>query len=144
MVGSQISPQHCLDALPNVALLCMIDAYVAALLRSPDGELIEDRTYYAFSSVFFYTNRSALLLNGRRVNLSYGSYAPRAPNVFIDDSQFKELWSRPVRYYLVTSRAELPRLEAAVGRDKLNVVVESGGKYLFTNRPMPDTNLHTK
>jgi len=122
----------------------MIDAYVAALLRSPDGELIEDRTYYAFSSVFFYTNRSALLLNGRRVNLSYGSYAPRAPNVFIDDSQFKELWSRPVRYYLVTSRAELPRLEAAVGRDKLNVVVESGGKYLFTNRPMPDTNLHTK
>jgi len=112
-----------------------------ALLRSPDGQLIGDRTYYAFSSVFFYTDRNALLLNGRRLNLSYGSYAPAVPNVFIDDSQFKELWSRPARYYLLTSGAELPRLEALVGRQKLNIVAESGGKYLFTNLPLPDSTL---
>ena len=127
--------------------LIVFDPYLSsrplanALLRSPAGELIEDRTYYAFSSVFFYTNRNALLLNGRRLNLSYGSYAPGAPNVFIDDVQLKELWSKADRYYLVTSHAELPRIEAAVGRDKLNVVAASGGKYLFTNQPLPDTTL---
>ncbi len=51
--------------------------------------MIVEHHYYTFSSVFFYTNRSALLLNGRFKNLVYGSYAPGAPNVFIDDSQFK-------------------------------------------------------
>ena len=43
-----------------------------ALLRAPDGELIVDHHYYTFSSVFFYTNRTALLLNGRFNNLVYG------------------------------------------------------------------------
>src|ERR1019366_10632500 len=44
-----------------------------ALLKAPPGELIVDDQYYAFSSVFFYTNRRALLLNGRVNNLEYGS-----------------------------------------------------------------------
>ena len=48
----------------------------------PPGKLIVDHHYYTFSSVFFYTNRDALLLNGRFNNLVYGSYAPGAPNVF--------------------------------------------------------------
>ena len=66
-----------------------------AILQSPDGQLILDRHYYAFSSVAFYTNRPALLLNGRVLNLSYGSYAPGAPDVFIDDPQLKNLWMTP-------------------------------------------------
>ncbi len=60
-----------------------------ALLRAPAGKLIVDHHYYTFSSIFFYTNRDALLLNGRFNNLVYGSYAPGAPNVFIDDAQWK-------------------------------------------------------
>ena len=43
-----------------------------ALLRSPNGSLITDRHYYPFSSIFFYTNRTGLLLNGRVQNLEYG------------------------------------------------------------------------
>ena len=82
-----------------------------------------------------------LLLNGRVLNLSYGSYAPGAPNVFIDDPQFKELWSTPERYYLVASNAALPRLERLVGREKLNIVAESGGKFVFTNSPLPNSTL---
>ena len=51
--------------------LVVFDPYMAsrplaeALLKSPDGRLIVDHHYYTFSSVFFYTNRPALLLNGR-------------------------------------------------------------------------------
>src|SRR5882724_342807 len=47
--------------------LVVFDPYLSsrplaeALLRSPDGQLILTGQYYAFSSVFFYTNRSALL-----------------------------------------------------------------------------------
>ena len=112
-----------------------------AILHSPDGKLIIDRHYYAYSSVFFYTNRTGLLLNGRRLNLSYGSYAPGAPDPFIDDAQFKELWSTPQRYYLVANDLALRRLEPLVGRDKLNIVAAAGGKFVATNLPLPNTTL---
>jgi 4-amino-4-deoxy-L-arabinose transferase-like glycosyltransferase len=122
--------------------LVVFDPYMSsrplanALLRAPAGKLIIDHHYYTFSSVFFYTNRDALLLNGRIQNLVYGSYAPGAPNVFIDDQQWKQMWAGPGRYYLVASRTALPRLEKLAGRARLDIVAESGGKLLLTNLPL--------
>jgi len=107
-----------------------------ALEKSPKGTLIVDHHYYWFSSVFFYTNRSALLLNGRFMNLEYGSYAPGAPDVFIDDSQFKDLWLKQDRAYIVARQSALPRLQAVVGSAQLNPVAASGGKVLLTNHPL--------
>jgi len=104
-----------------------------ALIKAPPGTLIEDHAYYTFSSVFFYANRSALLLNGRQTNLEYGSYAPDAPHVFIDDSDFAALWRRPERYYLLVEGPSLPRIEKLTAKPTLRVVAESGGKYLLTN-----------
>jgi 4-amino-4-deoxy-L-arabinose transferase-like glycosyltransferase len=107
-----------------------------ALLKAPDGKLITERNYWTFSSVTFYVNRESLTLNGRYFNLEYGSYAPGARDVFIDDARFKSLWLEPQRYYLVTFRADIGHLEELVGRDHLNIVVESGGKLLLTNQPL--------
>jgi hypothetical protein len=107
-----------------------------ALLRAPEGELISARPYYAFSSIYFYTNRTALILNGRFNNLEYGSYAPGAPSVFIDDAQFKELWAKPERYYVVTWDTGVPALENLVGRDRLDVLATSGGKSILTNHSL--------
>lgn len=107
-----------------------------ALLRAPAGKLIVDHHYYEFSSVFFYTNRGALLLNGRFNNLVYGSYAPGAPDVFIDDAQWKALWLKPERYYLVIQQESAERLQKLVPSPLLNVVAESGGKLLLTNHPL--------
>jgi 4-amino-4-deoxy-L-arabinose transferase-like glycosyltransferase len=107
-----------------------------ALLRAPEGELISARPYYAFSSIYFYTNRPALILNGRFNNLEYGSYAPGAPSVFIDDAQFKELWAKPERHYVVTWDTGVPALENLVGRDRLDVLATSGGKSILTNRSL--------
>jgi len=106
-----------------------------ALLEAPPGRLIVDDQYYAFSSVFFYANRTALLLNGRVNNLEYGSYAPGAPDVFIDDGGLAKLWQGPERYYLVASGSAAARLERVVGKDRLRVAAQSGGKFLFTNQP---------
>jgi 4-amino-4-deoxy-L-arabinose transferase-like glycosyltransferase len=110
---------------------------VEVLLRSPAGKLIVDHHYYWFSSVFFYTNRDALLLNGRFNNLVYGSYAPGAPNVFIDDAQWKTLWVGPERYYLVIRTESAERLNKLVDPKQLTVVVRSGGKLLLTNHALP-------
>src|SRR6202453_4928422 len=109
---------------------------VESLLRSPSGKLIVDHHYYWFSSVFFYTNRDALLLNGRFNNLVYGSYAPGAPNVFIDDAQWKTLWLQPERYYLVIKKESAERLKKLVDPNLLTLVSESGGKLLLTNHPL--------
>jgi 4-amino-4-deoxy-L-arabinose transferase-like glycosyltransferase len=121
--------------------LVVFDPYLSsrplaeALERGPAGKLIIDHHYYTFSSIFFYTNRSALLLNGRFNNLVYGSYAPGAPDVFIDDTQWKNMWLGPERCYLVASDFALPRLETLVGKAVLYVVAASGGKVVLTNQP---------
>jgi 4-amino-4-deoxy-L-arabinose transferase-like glycosyltransferase len=109
-----------------------------SLQQSPPGSLIEGDAYYAFSSVFFYTNRTALLLNGRINNLEYGSYAPGAPDVFINDARFVSLWNQPARFYLLTYGTDVPHLEQLVGPSKLHLVKENAGNYLLTNRPLSD------
>jgi hypothetical protein len=107
-----------------------------AVLKFPPGQLILDRHYYTFSSLVFYTNRDALLLNGRYFNLEYGSYAPGAPDVFIDDARFKSLWLGPQRCYLVAYKTRLKQFQELVGQDHLSIVAAAGGKLLLTNNPM--------
>lgn len=122
--------------------LVAFDSYLSSrpiaekLLRAPPGKLIVDHHYYTFSSIFFYTNRDALLLNGRFNNLVYGSYAPGAPNIFIDDKQWKTMWLQPERCYLVITRKAADRLKSLVEPKSLTVVARSGGKLLLTNHPV--------
>jgi 4-amino-4-deoxy-L-arabinose transferase-like glycosyltransferase len=122
--------------------LVVFDPYLSSrsvaevLLRSPEGKLIIGRPYYPFSSIFFYTNRTALILNGRYNNLEYGSYEPGAPDVFIGDAEFKEHWLEPQRWYMVTLDIDVDRLAGLVGRERLNVLASSGGKSLLTNHPL--------
>ncbi|HYL98057.1 MAG TPA: glycosyltransferase family 39 protein, partial [Blastocatellia bacterium] len=105
-----------------------------ALLRSPEGTLIVDNPYWEFSSVFFYSNSRGLLLNGRRNNLEYGSYAPGAPNVFLQDSDLAGIWKGQTRCYLLTEKPNLPRIRGLLGVPALHEIKESGGKYLFSNQ----------
>jgi hypothetical protein len=81
-------------------------------------------------------NRTALLRNGRFFNLEYGAYAPDAPDVFIDDAQFKNLWFKPERAYIVAKQSVVPQLESLVGAADLSLVAESGGKVVLTNHPI--------
>lgn len=127
----------------HAARLAMIDfdpylssrPLIKKLAESPPGNLIVDHHYYSFSSVFFYTDRTALLLNGRFNNLVYGSYAPNVPNVFLDDRQFQEIWQKPERYYIFAYETAVGHLESLVG-SQLNLLEESGGKVLLTNHPI--------
>ena len=122
--------------------LVVFDPYLSsrplaeALLRAPKGQLIVDDQYYAFASLFFYTDRTALLLNGRVNNLEYGSYAPGAPHVFIADADLARLWTTPERCYLAIQDSAVGRVAPLVGRANLHAVAESGGKTLFSNQPL--------
>jgi 4-amino-4-deoxy-L-arabinose transferase-like glycosyltransferase len=107
------------------------------ILRSPPGGLISAHPYYEFSSVWFYTNRNPWIWNGRYNNLEYGSYAPGAPDIFIDDAQLQSLWRNADRYYLVAEDGQLPRISTVLGQ-QVNPVAHSGGKVVLTNHPLPN------
>jgi 4-amino-4-deoxy-L-arabinose transferase-like glycosyltransferase len=111
-------------------------ALARALNTAPAGDLIVDHHYYTFSSIFFYTGRSALLLNGRIQNMVYGSYAPGSADPFIDDSTFQKLWQEPKRWYIIADSAQMPRFEKLVGAPQLHLLAASGGKVLLTNQPV--------
>lgn len=107
-----------------------------AINKSPQGTLVIDHHYYTYSSIFFYTNRSAYLLNGRFQNLVYGSYAPGAPNIFLTDAEFQQRWRAPERCYFVVNERGLERIQPQVPEIRANVVIWSGGKYVLTNHPL--------
>jgi 4-amino-4-deoxy-L-arabinose transferase-like glycosyltransferase len=107
-----------------------------AIKKSPPGTLIIDHHYYTFSSVFFYLNTRGYLLNGRFNNLVYGSYAPGAPPVFIDDAQFSKMWQQSQRYYIVAMDPQFPRFEKLIAPEKPIVVISNGGKFVLTNHPL--------
>jgi len=106
------------------------------LMHSPPGTLIAQGHYYEFSSVFFYTNRQGFLFTDRRVNLEYGSYAPGAPHVFLNETEFKSFWLRAGRCYLLAPKTSILQYESLVGGAQLYTVAESGGKLLLTNQPV--------
>lgn len=149
IVFSSSNQQRCFFAMTAMMILffhaarlamTVFDPYLSskpladALTSAAPGKLIEADAYYAFSSVFFYTNRRALLWNGRRENLEYGSYAPGAPQVFIGDSDLQTLWRSNERYYLLADHEDLPHIRDLVGVSSVHLVKESGGKYLLTNQ----------
>lgn len=106
-----------------------------ALVASPPGKLVVSDQYYAFSSVFFYADRDAYLLNGRINNLEYGSNAPSASAVFIDNAALSRMWHANERCYLVLEHEYLHDIEKVLGgAHSYTVVKESGGKYLLSNR----------
>ncbi len=126
----------------NAARIAMIafDPYLSsqplaeALKIGPKGKVVLGDQYYTFSSVVFYADlKEVLLLNGRYQNLEYGSYAPGAPNVFIDDAALTQLWHSAERTYLVLEGPKVPAIEKLVGKEWMHLVKASGGKYLYSN-----------
>jgi hypothetical protein len=107
-----------------------------ALIRAPAGRLVVDEEYYAFSSVFYYTNRAALLLDGRINDLEYGSYAPSAPAVFIGDRELRAFWSAGEYCYLVARDSSRERLEEVVSPKPMYVLAAAGGKVVLSNAPV--------
>ena len=109
---------------PYLSSRALAEAYNAG----PPGTLVLDDQYYAFSSAVFYTNETVLLLNGRVNNIEYGSNAPGAPDVFLDDEGLRRLWAGKQRIYLATYTERDHDLSPVF------TVEAAGGKLLLSNR----------
>ena len=111
----------------------------AAIDGAPKGGLIVDNPYYEFSSIFFYTNRTALILNGRKNNLEYGSYAPGAAQVFIGDAEFVEKWRSADLWYVASEDVKVNHLKELVGEAALHPIAHAGGKAIYANQASPSS-----
>lgn len=123
--------------------LAVFDPYLGSyslansLNQAPPGGLIIDNPYYEFSSVFYYGNRTGLILDGRVNNLEYGSYAPDAPHVFIEDAEFVSRWKSPDQWYIASDDEKVAHLRGLVGTEALHPIVRAGGKTIYSNRWRP-------
>jgi 4-amino-4-deoxy-L-arabinose transferase-like glycosyltransferase len=87
------------------------------------------------SSVIFYTNRPALLVDGRRSTLIWGSYYPDAPKIFLSDADLSSLWGTGPRNFLFVPGDHRSHVEALLG-DRALEVQRLADKTLYTDRPL--------
>ena len=119
--------------------LIVFDPYLSsyplahALQHSPKGTVILYDKYNPYSSIFFYTEDKALIVDGDLDILEYGSYAPGAPHFALTEPELQKRWHSQERYYLVVKDTDVARVERTLGAQALHLVIKSGGKRLFTN-----------
>jgi 4-amino-4-deoxy-L-arabinose transferase-like glycosyltransferase len=132
----------CLFQAARIAMVSF-DPYLSSaplaevLKRSPKGTLISNGPYYTFSSVYFYTDYQAFILNGRVNNLEYGSYARDGSRVFIGEQEFARVWGKAERCYVATEDDKLPALRRLVGACPMYLLTRAGGKSIWSNLPLP-------
>ena len=119
-------------ALQTFAPVLSSQQLAAAIHRDiQPGDVLEiNGEYEAGSTMSFYLNRQARILNGRSSNLWYGSYFPDAPRIFDDDASFQKLWAGERRVFLWTEAKAAPKLPGAT-----YVIAASGGKEIVSNQP---------
>lgn len=112
----------------------------AALLRAgaQDRQIAPNIAMYgdhsAGSSLFWYTRKQILLVNGNTTNLWFGSTFPDAPPVFLDDAQLRARWQQPEPIYLFVERSRDAKALAALDGLPRQVFMETAEKTVYTNR----------
>lgn len=87
------------------------------------------------SSVIFYTQRRALLVNSRSTSMLWGSDYPDAPHIFLNDAQMLSMWGRGPRKFLFVPPDDRPHVEKLLGKRRY-LVQELSDKELLTDRPL--------
>lgn len=87
------------------------------------------------NSIIFYTQRQALMVNGRVNALLWGSCYPDAPHIFLTDQEMLAMWGRGPRKVLFVSEEQRAHVASLLGQ-RAYLVQELSGKALYTDRPL--------
>ena len=87
------------------------------------------------SSILFYTQRQALLVNGRVSSVLWGSNYPDAPRVLISDADLLALWGTGPRRFLFVPGDVHDHVAGLLGR-RAYLLQELSDKSLYTDRPL--------
>jgi 4-amino-4-deoxy-L-arabinose transferase-like glycosyltransferase len=87
------------------------------------------------SSLLFYTQRQALLVNGRVSSMLWGSNYPDAPHVLISDADLIALWGNGPRRFLFVPGDDRAHVLTLLG-NRAHLLQELSDKALYTDRPL--------
>ena len=103
--------------------------------RGTDATLILYGDVADGSSLLFYTQRQALLVNGRLSSVLWGSNYPDAPHVLISDADLLALWGTGPRRFLFVPGDVHAHVAALLG-NRAYMLQELSDKTLYTDRPL--------
>ncbi len=118
---------------PMMSSRAMADTLNRIAIPSDVLMLYGDQSYG--SSILFYTERRAYLVNGRTTSMLWGSYYPDAPHIFLDDAQMLAGWEKGPRKFLFVPPDYREHVEALLGK-RVYLVQEISDKELLTDRPL--------
>jgi 4-amino-4-deoxy-L-arabinose transferase-like glycosyltransferase len=87
------------------------------------------------SSLLFYTQRQALLVNGRVSSVLWGSNYPDAPHVLISDADLLALWGNGPRRFLFVPGDVRAHVTGLLGK-RAYLLQELYDQALYTDRPL--------
>jgi hypothetical protein len=104
-------------------------------LAAPNDQLMLYGDQSDGSSVLFYTQRQALLVNGRSSSMIWGSYYPDAPQIFPDDKELLAMWGSGPRKFLFVPGDHHEHVEELL-QGRLYKLQELSRNTLYTDRPL--------
>ena len=120
---------------PMLSSRAMADTINHIAPRGTDATLILYGDVADGSSLLFYTQRQALLVNGRVSSVLWGSNYPDAPRVLISDQDLLALWGAGPRRFLFVPGDVRAHVDGLLGR-RAYLLQELSDKALFTDRPL--------
>ena len=120
---------------PMLSSRAMADTINHIAPKGTDATLILYGDVADGSSLLFYTQRQALLVNGRVSSVLWGSNYPDAPRVLISDQDLLALWGAGPRRFLFVPGDVRAHVDGLLGR-RAYLLQELSDKALFTDRPL--------
>jgi 4-amino-4-deoxy-L-arabinose transferase-like glycosyltransferase len=120
---------------PLLSSRAMADTINRISPRGEDATLILYGDVADGSSLLFYTQRQALLVNGRQSSVLWGSNYPDAPRVLISDADLLNLWGTGPRRFLFVPGDARARVAGLLG-SRAFLLQELSDKALYTDRPL--------
>jgi hypothetical protein len=87
----------------------------------------------AGSSLFFYTKREIMLVNGNSTNMWFGSTFADAPKIFINDAGLRARWQQAEPFYLFVEKSRYQQADAALAGLPRREFMRTGDKVVWTN-----------
>jgi 4-amino-4-deoxy-L-arabinose transferase-like glycosyltransferase len=108
----------------------------ALALRAAPGDLVmHEGSLENSGSVLLRLRVPIPVVDGLQSNLAYGATFPEGREIFWDAPRAREAWGKPGRHYLISVVAADRSVVRAFPSDRVHLLVDRGGRRLYSNQP---------
>lgn len=101
----------------------------------PGDQLVHEGPIENSGALEFYSGVRPIIVNGTRSVLGFGSTFPDARDTFWDTARLQREWVGRRRLFLVTTHEDDRSVTAALPTGHAHLVLQAGGRRLYSNRP---------